>query len=1168
MSESIRAISKILVANRGEIAIRILRAASELRIPTVALYTYEDRYSLHRYKADEAYQIGEDDEPLKPYLDIEAIILLAKRQEVDAIHPGYGFLSENVQFARRCREEGIIFIGPEPEVMEKLGDKVSAKEIAIAAQVPVIEDSQQALSDVSIALEEAKRIGYPIMVKAASGGGGRGMRVVREEKALKQAYTEASSEAQKAFGDDTVFLEKFIEQPKHIEIQIMGDNFGNIVHLFERDCSVQRRFQKVVEVAPSANLSQETKDQLYEYALNITRHVNYNNVGTVEFLVDREENIYFIEVNPRIQVEHTITEQITGIDIVRSQILIAQGRKLSDPRIFIKKQSDIRCNGFAVQCRVTTEDPKNNFRPDYGTIIAYRNAGGFGIRLDEGSSYPGVKISPFFDSMLVKVTATGRTLKGASQRLQRTLREFRIRGVKTNMGFLINVISHPTFYRGEATVNFIGDHPELFDIREGLDRATRTLMYLADVTVNGNPNIRFSDANKTFRTPILPNQLMREETTNAQINYQYVSYPKGTKDHLKELGREKFCEWLKNEKPVQFTDTTFRDAHQSLLATRMRTVDMMRVAESFAKRHPQVFSMEVWGGATFDVTMRFLYEDPWERLAQFREAVPNILLQMLLRGSNAVGYKAYPDNLIERFIEKAWETGIDVFRIFDSLNWVEAMKVSIRTVRERTEALAEAAICYTGDLQNPDNKKYTLQYYLDMARQLEDEGAHILAIKDMAGLLKPLAAAQLIGELKKAVDLPIHLHTHDTASIQSATYLNAVEAGVDVIDVAIGAMSGLTSQPNFNSVVAMLKGHEREQQFDLDSLNEYSVYWEAVREYYYPFESGLKAGTAEVYDTEIPGGQYLNLRPQAVALGLEDKFEQIKKNYAKVNQLFGNIVKVTPSSKVVGDMALYMTSNNLTIGDILLSDDKDNGSSISFPESVVSLFRGDLGQPYGGFPEKVQKVVLKNEKPISGRPNEHLTPINFDAEFTEFKERFDQDRTELDFLSYRLYPKVYEDFYNHRKVYGDMSALPTPAFFYGLKNGEEVLVNIAEGKVIVIKLLFISDADENGYRHVTFELNGQSRRVRVKDNNLTVKVAAHQKIDKNNENEVGAPLQGKLAQVLAKAGQEVEEGTPLFVIEAMKMETTISAPRTGKVQQVHLDAGVMVEQDDLVVDLE
>ena len=1172
MSEKLKKINKLLVANRGEIAIRILRAASELRIRTVAIYTYEDRYSLHRYKADETYQIGEDNDPLKPYLDIEEIILLAKRHQVDALHPGYGFLSENLRFAERCREEGIIFVGPEPEVMAKLGDKVAAKEIAVAAEVPVIEDSHEHLDTVEIALKEAERIGYPIMVKAASGGGGRGMRVVRDEKELKQAYPDARSEARKAFGDDTVFLEKFIDQPKHIEVQIMGDNHGNIVHLYERDCSVQRRFQKVVEVAPASGIKQETKDKLYEYALKITRSVNYNNVGTVEFLVDRQENIYFIEVNPRIQVEHTITEEITGIDIVRSQILIAQGRKLSDPRIFIKKQEDVEYHGFAIQCRVTTEDPKNNFRPDYGTIIAYRNAGGFGIRLDEGSSYPGVTISPFFDSMLVKVSATGRTLKGTSQRLRRTLTEFRIRGVKTNIGFLLNVISHPTFYRGEATVNFIQDHPELFDIREGLDRATRTLMYLADVTVNGNPNVRFVDRDKKLRTPLLPTQTMTDpnnktERMAAPKNYRYVPYPEGTKDKLTQLGREKFVQWLKDEKVIHYTDTTFRDAHQSLLATRMRSVDMLRVAEMFAKQHPQVFSMEVWGGATFDVAMRFLYEDPWVRLRELREAIPNILLQMLLRGSNAVGYKAYPDNLIVRFIEQAAETGIDIFRIFDSLNWVEAMKVSIRAVRERTDALAEAAICYTGDLQNPDNKKYTLQYYVDLAKQLEDEGAHILAIKDMAGLLKPYAATELVEALKGAVDLPIHLHTHDTSSIQPATYVKAIEAGVDVVDVAIGAMSGLTSQPNFNSVVAMMQGHEREQPINLDSLNEYSVYWEAVRELYYPFESGLKAGTAEVYNNEMPGGQYSNLRRQADALGVGDKFELVKKNYTRVNELFGNIVKVTPSSKVVGDMALFLTSNNLTIGDVLMQGGK-NSDTLSFPESVISFFRGELGQPYGGFPEQVQKIVLKGEEPMQGRPNEQLEPIDFDREFAEFQERFDEDRTLLDFMSFKLYPKVYEDFYNHRKVYGDMSALPTPAFFYGMQYGEEILVNLAEGKVIMIKLLFISEPDANGFRNVSFELNGQTRRVRINDTNAQSKVVTNRKVEKTNDREIGAPLQGKLAQVMTEAGQEVEEGTPLFVIEAMKMETTISASRAGTVKQVLLSAGDMVEQDDLVVELE
>ena len=895
-------------------------------------------------------------------------------------------------------------------------------------------------------------------------------------------------------------------------------------------------------------------------------------MGTVEFLVDRQENIYFIEVNPRIQVEHTITEEITGIDIVRSQILIAQGRKLSDPRIFIKKQEDVEYHGFAIQCRVTTEDPKNNFRPDYGTIIAYRNAGGFGIRLDEGSSYPGVTISPFFDSMLVKVSATGRTLKGTSQRLRRTLTEFRIRGVKTNIGFLLNVISHPTFYRGEATVNFIQDHPELFDIREGLDRATRTLMYLADVTVNGNPNVRFVDRDKKLRTPLLPTQTMTDpnnktERMAAPKNYRYVPYPEGTKDKLTQLGREKFVQWLKDEKVIHYTDTTFRDAHQSLLATRMRSVDMLRVAEMFAKQHPQVFSMEVWGGATFDVAMRFLYEDPWVRLRELREAIPNILLQMLLRGSNAVGYKAYPDNLIVRFIEQAAETGIDIFRIFDSLNWVEAMKVSIRAVRERTDALAEAAICYTGDLQNPDNKKYTLQYYVDLAKQLEDEGAHILAIKDMAGLLKPYAATELVEALKGAVDLPIHLHTHDTSSIQPATYVKAIEAGVDVVDVAIGAMSGLTSQPNFNSVVAMMQGHEREQPINLDSLNEYSVYWEAVRELYYPFESGLKAGTAEVYNNEMPGGQYSNLRRQADALGVGDKFELVKKNYTRVNELFGNIVKVTPSSKVVGDMALFLTSNNLTIGDVLMQGGK-NSDTLSFPESVISFFRGELGQPYGGFPEQVQKIVLKGEEPMQGRPNEQLEPIDFDREFAEFQERFDEDRTLLDFMSFKLYPKVYEDFYNHRKVYGDMSALPTPAFFYGMQYGEEILVNLAEGKVIMIKLLFISEPDANGFRNVSFELNGQTRRVRINDTNAQSKVVTNRKVEKTNDREIGAPLQGKLAQVMTEAGQEVEEGTPLFVIEAMKMETTISASRAGTVKQVLLSAGDMVEQDDLVVELE
>jgi pyruvate carboxylase len=1141
--------TKLMVANRGEIAIRILRAASELHIPTVAIYTFEDRYSLHRYKADEAYQIGKDDEPLKPYLDIEAIIKIAKSQQVDAIHPGYGFLSENVELARRCREEGITFVGPEPEVMEQLGDKVAAKVIARKASVPLIEDSQEKLTSIEIALKEAERIGYPVMIKAAAGGGGRGMRVVRQESELEKSFNEARNEAKNAFGDDTVFLEKYIDDPKHIEVQILGDNYGNIVHLYERDCSVQRRFQKVIEIAPAPTLSAETKEKLYDYALSIAREVNYNNAGTVEFLVDKDQNIFFIEVNPRIQVEHTITEEITGIDIVRSQILIAQGHRLEDKSIYIVNQESIPCIGFAIQCRITTEDPANGFKPDFGTIIAYRNAGGFGIRLDEGSSYPGVKISPFFDSMLVKVSATGRTLWGTSERMLRTLREFRIRGVKTNIGFLENVIIHPIFQKGESTVNFIQNHPELLKIERRMDRGTKTLRYLANVVVNGNPDVKKKDDSKTFRQPIVPEY------------DHYAPFPKGSKNMLTEMGPDRLMRWIKTNKSILYTDTTFRDAHQSLLATRVRTVDMLKIAEGFAKNHPQVFSMEVWGGATFDVAMRFLHECPWLRLQKFREAMPNILLQMLIRGSNAVGYAAYPDNLVEKFIEKSWENGVDIFRIFDSLNWVENMKVSIKAVRERTGGIAEAAICYTNDILKPQNKKYTLQYYVDMAKMLEDEGAHMLAIKDMAGLLKPYAAEILIKELKNVVDLPIHLHTHDTSALQVATYLKAIEAGVDIVDVALGSMSGLTSQPNFNSVVAMMQGHKRELPMNLESLNQYSNYWEDVREYYYPFESGLKAGTAEIFDHEIPGGQYSNLRPQAQALGLEHKFEEIKKNYVVVNKMFGDIVKVTPSSKVVGDMALFMTSNNLTEKDIF-----DKGKALSFPDSVKGLFKGELGQPHGGFPKELQQIILKGEPAMTERPNAHLEPVNFDTDFLAFLEKFDHHCTFLDYLSYKMYPKVFEEFYEHFQQYGDVSYLPTPAFFYGLKPNEEVMIEIGLGKTLIVKLLFVFEPDENGMSMVSFELNGQTRRLKVKNNAVKVIKEIHRKVSQKTD--IGAPLQGRLSNILVKPGDIVRENQPLFVIEAMKMETAVAAPFAGKVKSVVFTEGTLLEQDDLVIEME
>lgn len=1148
MEKQLKNIKKLLVANRGEIAIRVMRAGTELKIRTVAIYTYEDRYSLHRYKADEAYQIGPDEEPLKPYLDIEEIIKLAKKVGANAIHPGYGFLSENVNFVRRCQEEGIIFVGPEPEVMDRLGDKVSAKKIARACKVPLIEDNENELTDIKVVKAEAKRIGFPVMIKAVAGGGGRGMRVVRNADELELLYNEAKGEAVRAFGDGTMFMEKFVDRPKHIEVQIMGDNYGNLVHLFERDCSVQRRFQKVVEVAPCVSISDTTKNNLYNHALSIAKHVNYNNVGTVEFLVDLEENIYFIEVNPRVQVEHTITEEVTGVDIVRSQILIANGHQLSDSCIFINGQEDVKCQGYAIQCRVTTEDPENGFKPDFGKIIAYRNAGGFGIRLDEGSSYPGVKISPFFDSMLVKVSAKGRTLWGAADRLYRTLQEFRIRGVKTNIAFLENVISHDDFIKGKCTVNFIQEHDELFDFKKRKDRGTKLLRYLSEVIVNGNSDVKQIDRSKKFILPTVP-----------EFD-QFKTAPLGTKQMLDKLGPDQFSQWLKNEKKIHYTDTTFRDAHQSLLATRMRTFDMLNVAESFSKNVPEVFSMEVWGGATFDVAMRFLKECPWKRLELLRKSIPNVLLQMLIRGSNGVGYKAYPDNLVERFIAEAGSKGIDVFRIFDSLNWLEGMKVSIKAVKEQTNSLAEVCVCYTGDIHNPNEKKYTLNYYVDLARRIEDEGAHILAIKDMAGLLKPYAATELISTLKENVNIPIHLHTHDTSGLQLATYLKAVEAGVDVVDLAVSSMSGLTSQPSFNSMLAMMEGHERENKLNLKSLNSYSNYWEGVREYYYPFESGLKASTAEVFDHEIPGGQYSNLRPQANALGLEEQFETVKENYATVNEMFGNIVKVTPSSKVVGDMALFMTSNGLSKEDVLT-----NGKELSYPDSVINFFKGDLGQPEGGFPKELQKQILKGETPIEGRPNVHLEPVDFEKGFKDFKRKFDKDSSFTDFISQQFYPKVFSDFFKHREEFGEVSYVPSKAFFYGLDINEEIIVEIGQGKRLIVRLQYVTEPDEDGLRQVFFKLNGQTRVIDVKDKSFQSTKVAHRKVEK--ENEIGAPLQGKLSKVLVKNGEEIEKNTPLFIIEAMKMESTVTAPFSGKVQKIHLRGGVIVEQDDLIVEL-
>lgn len=1145
-------ISKLLVANRGEIAIRIFRACSELNIKTVGIFTYEDRYSQHRYKADESYQIGKDDEPLKPYLNGDEIINIALQNEVDAIHPGYGFLSENADFARKCRENNIIFIGPDPEIMDKLGDKIEAKKIAKICQVPIIESNAKDLENVAIAIEEAERIGYPVMLKAAAGGGGRGMRVIRSQADLTQAFPEATREASNAFGDGTLFLEKFVEEPKHIEVQIVGDRHGHLVHLFERDCSVQRRYQKVVELAPAPNLSQDKRQAFYDYALKICKEVGYNNIGTVEFLMDKNENIFFIEVNPRIQVEHTVTEMVTGVDLVKTQIFIAGGYQLSDPQIKIPSQESLKINGVAMQCRITTEDPSNDFKPDYGTITTFRNAAGFGIRLDSGSLYQGVKVSPFFDSMLVKISAHSRTLEGVTRKMNRALMEFRIRGVKTNIPFLINIINHPHFIAGNATVNFVATTPELFKFKIVQDRGTRILNYLGDTIVNGNPDVKKINPDARFEKPIIPSF------------DKYAPYPKGTKDLLNELGREKFLEWLKQENKIQFTDCTFRDAHQSLLATRVRNYDLLPSIESYAKNHPEVFSLEVWGGATFDVCLRFLGENPWNRLKAIRKAAPNILLQMLIRGSNAVGYTAYPDNLIDAFIQKSWETGIDVFRIFDSLNWVKAMEPSIKAIREKTGGLAEVCISYTGDISNPNKTKYNLAYYKQLAKDLENAGAHILGIKDMAGLLKPYAAATLMNELKNTVNIPIHLHTHDTSGLQVATYLKAVEAGVDIIDVALSSMSGLTSQPNFNSLLEMMQFHERENPIDLKKLQEQANYWEAVRAYYYPFESGLMASTAEVFEHEIPGGQYSNLKPQAIALGLGDKFEAIKKAYADVNQLFGDLIKVTPSSKVVGDMAQFMVTNQLSNEDIF-----EKGAQLSFPESVKSFFRGDLGQPYGGFDPKLQKIILKDEQPYTDRPNAHMPPIDLESEFAAFKNQFEKSFIgELDFtdyLSWKMYPKVFEDAIEKHNRYGDISKVPTKNFFYGMQLNEEVIIEISKGKVILVELVSIGQVNEQGYRSLIFKLNGQARSVEIQDKSKKVEIIQNLKADSSDHTHIAAPLQGMLSKILVKNGAEVKVNTPLFIIEAMKMETTVMAPKAGKVEAILLQEKNMVEGGDLVM---
>ena len=1143
-------IKKLLVANRGEIAIRIFRAATELNIQTVAIYSNEDKNSLHRYKADESYLVGKDLGPAESYLNIERIIEVAKRANVDAIHPGYGFLSENEEFARRCNEEGITFIGPHLDHLDMFGDKVKARTTAIKANLPVIPGTDGPIENFDAAKAFAKEAGFPLMIKATSGGGGKGMRIVREESELEDAFHRAKSEAQKSFGNSEVYIERYIDNPKHIEVQVIGDEYGNIVHLYERDCSVQRRHQKVVEVAPSVGLPDELRERICQSALQLMKNIKYVNAGTVEFLVSGDE-FFFIEVNPRVQVEHTITEMITGIDIVKTQILVADGASLFDERIALPPQEEIQTLGYAIQCRITTEDPTNDFMPDSGTIIAYRSSGGFGVRLDAGDGFQGAEISPYYDSLLVKLSTHAITFKQAEEKMERSLREMRIRGVKTNIPFLVNVMRNEKFRSGDYTTKFIEETPELFDIAPTLDRGTKTLEYIGNVTINGFPNVE-------KRTK--PDY---ESTSIPQVSKKKIQSLYGTKQLLDEKGPSGVADWVKAQDDVLITDTTFRDAHQSLLATRVRTKDMLNIASKTAEVFKDSFSLEMWGGATFDVAYNFLKENPWERLEKLRKAIPNVLFQMLLRASNAVGYKNYPDNVIQKFVDESAKAGVDVFRIFDSLNWVDQMKVANEAV-QKAGKISEGTICYTGDILNPERSNvFTLDYYVKLAKELEREGFHILAIKDMAGLLKPRAAYELVGELKAAVNLPIHLHTHDTSGNGLLIYKQAIDAGVDIIDTAIASMSGLTSQPSVNSLYYALDGFKRNMRTDIQGLEELSHYWSTVRPYYVDFESDIKSPNTEIYQHEMPGGQYSNLSQQAKSLGLGERFNEVKDMYRRVNFLFGDIVKVTPSSKVVGDMALYMVQNDLDEQSII-----EQGYKLDFPESVVSYFKGEIGQPVNGFNKQLQDIILKSQQPLTERPGEYLKPVDFDEIREQLQDKNYGEVTEQDIISYVLYPKVFDQFIQTRQQYGNLSLLDTPTFFFGMRNGETVEIEIENGKRLIIKLETISEADENGNRTIYYVMNGQARRITIKDENIKTNANVKPKADKTNPNHIGAQMPGSVTEVKVSVGDEVKVNQPLLITEAMKMETTIQAPFNGVIKKVTVGNGDAIATGDLLIEIE
>ncbi|WP_102107565.1 pyruvate carboxylase [Oceaniglobus roseus] len=1143
---------KILIANRGEIAIRVMRAANELGKKTVAVFAEEDKLCLHRFKADEAYRIGEGLGPVAAYLSIDEMIRVAKMSGADAIHPGYGLLSENPEFVDACTRNGIVFIGPKAETMRQLGDKASARRVAIEAGVPVIPATEVLGDDMKKIAEQAEEIGYPLMLKASWGGGGRGMRPINSAKELEEKVREGRREAEAAFGNGEGYLEKMILRARHVEVQILGDRYGAIYHLWERDCSVQRRNQKVVERAPAPYLSDAQREKLCNLGKKIAEHVGYECAGTIEFLMDMETGaFYFIEVNPRVQVEHTVTEEVTGIDIVRAQILIAEGKSLVEAT-GTASQYDVQLRGHAIQCRITTEDPTNNFIPDYGRITAYRGATGMGIRLDGGTAYSGAVITRYYDSLLEKVTAWAPTPEAAIARMDRALREFRIRGVSTNIAFVENLLKHPTFLNYEYHTKFIDQTPELFDFKKRRDRATKILTYIADITINGHP--------ETEGRPKPPAEVKTAKPPKLRTD----NPTPGTRQILEEFGPEAVADWMAEQKQLLITDTTMRDAHQSLLATRMRSIDMIAVAPAYAANLPQLFSVECWGGATFDVAYRFLQECPWQRLRDIRKAMPNLMTQMLLRASNGVGYTNYPDNVVQSFIARAALSGVDVFRVFDSLNWVENMRVAMDAVIAANK-VCEGTICYTGDLLNPDRAKYDLKYYVAMGKDLKAAGAHILGLKDMAGLLKPASATILIKALKEEVGLPIHFHTHDTAGIACATILAAADAGVDAVDCAMDSLSGNTSQATFGTIVEALAHTERETGIDISAVREISNYWEAVRAHYAAFETGQQAPASEVYLHEMPGGQFTNLKAQARSLGLEERWHEVAQTYADVNQMFGDIVKVTPSSKVVGDMALMMVSQGLTRAQV-----EDPKVEVSFPDSVIDMMRGNLGQPPGGWPGGILKKILKDEKPNTDRPGKHLKPVDIEAARKEVADSIGEDVEvdDEDLNGYLMYPKVFLDYRRRNLDYGPVRTLPTHTFFYGMEPGEQITAEIDPGKTLEIRCQAIGETNDEGEAKVFFELNGQPRLIRVPNRKVTGTAAKRPKAEAGNPSHIGAPMPGVVASVAAQVGKTVKEGDLLLTIEAMKMETGIHADRKAKVKAVHVSPGNQIDAKDLLIELE